>query len=570
MPGGTRVATVLQNSVRDPSKPRAGGVPKPSGRFHSSLGATIAWTLAGIFLAFGLIQFVVVRKLIMGQFESLEQRNLLDRTRQAFLSLNRESVYLDSITTATAAWGDTYDFMARPGPRYLEKAFSGSWPKIYDIDFVVMVALDGRTVWASDGYPSFELPGPAALRNPRFPAGDPYVFPRGKMLNPMDSFVGLVGDGARVWIYCIRPITDDTMQAKPRGALIFGRLIGDELLASLQFSRQDRLSLEPAGADPGRRPAREYPVALEFPVFRSRATTIQPGEDSLVSLTPLADAAGKPLASFRLAVPNTIHGLGGRFLRLTSASLFIMAVLTLVLILLVVRRTVIQPIARIAGFFTAHSEDREEIQRIGSGRADEIGILAEQADLLMAKVREQKLELENQANTDGLTGLANRHRLEAHVQQELRRIFRLQRPNAIHDQLAVALIDVDHFKAYNDTYGHLAGDACLRALAGTIRVCAHRPGDLTCRFGGEEFVLVLSNTDEAGARVVAEQVRSAVQNLALPHQASPVLDVVTVSIGIAAQAITPGFRFEELMERADKALYAAKQSGRNRVLGQSV
>ena len=178
-------------------------------------------------------------------------------------------------------------------------------------------------------------------------------------------------------------------------------------------------------------------------------------------------------------------------------------------------------------------------------------------------------ELENQANTDRLTGLANRRRFESHTQQELRRILRQRHGNAHSDKLAVVMLDVDHFKFYNDSYGHPAGDLCLRAIAEAMQACTHRPGDLACRFGGEEFILVLPDTDEGGALIVSEAVRQAVQGLALPHRTSLVADVVTVSVGAAAEEVDEEFKLEVLIERADQALYAAKKTGRNRVVGSS-
>jgi len=179
-------------------------------------------------------------------------------------------------------------------------------------------------------------------------------------------------------------------------------------------------------------------------------------------------------------------------------------------------------------------------------------------------------ELESQANTDRLTGLANRRLFESRTHQELRRMLRQRHGKSHPDQLAVVMLDVDHFKLYNDAYGHMAGDACLRAIAEAVQSCTHRPGDLACRFGGEEFLLLLPDTDEAGALVVAESVRVVVEGAALPHAASPVAKVVTVSLGAAASEIVETFRIEALIEQADQALYAAKKGGRNRVVGHSV
>jgi diguanylate cyclase (GGDEF)-like protein len=164
------------------------------------------------------------------------------------------------------------------------------------------------------------------------------------------------------------------------------------------------------------------------------------------------------------------------------------------------------------------------------------------------------------ARIDGLTQIANRRRFDEYLCQEWCRHLRTQ------EQLSLLICDVDHFKLFNDRYGHQAGDECLKSVAQVISQCS-RTGDLVARYGGEEFAIVLPHTNHAGAAHVAERVRSAVADAALPHGASPVCDRVTVSIGVACKTPqptdAPGAR--TLVEEADRQLYLAKHRGRNRV-----
>ena len=160
---------------------------------------------------------------------------------------------------------------------------------------------------------------------------------------------------------------------------------------------------------------------------------------------------------------------------------------------------------------------------------------------------------------DALTGLANRRRFDHALLQESARLARAGMP------LALLMIDVDYFKTYNDCYGHPAGDACLRQIAGLLQRHAKRPADLVARYGGEEFAILLANTDHAGARLLAEEVRAGLVALGLPHQGNPA-GIVTVSIGLHALAPTEDpLAGTGLVERADRALYAAKAAGRNTV-----
>jgi diguanylate cyclase (GGDEF)-like protein len=162
------------------------------------------------------------------------------------------------------------------------------------------------------------------------------------------------------------------------------------------------------------------------------------------------------------------------------------------------------------------------------------------------------------ALTDGLTGIPNRRRFDEVLHLEWQRAARERAP------LTALVIDIDFFKAYNDRYGHDGGDLCLRLLATTLAATVQRPADLFARFGGEEFVALLPGSDIAGAYALAERMRAAVHELALPHERSA-LDRVTVSIGVASLVPEAGQRADVLFRAADDALYQAKRMGRDRV-----
>lgn len=190
--------------------------------------------------------------------------------------------------------------------------------------------------------------------------------------------------------------------------------------------------------------------------------------------------------------------------------------------------------------------------------------------LVRARVRthmrlKQKTDLlERLAMIDGLTDLPNRRHFEENLDRELRRCTREKLP------LSIAFMDIDHFKLFNDTYGHGAGDECLQAAGRALRNAAGRPGDMVARYGGEEFVAVLPNTDSAGASDVAGQFRRAVESLGIPHEHGVPGNVVTVSIGLATfdpcADVNSPVDPQQLLRQADEALYRAKKAGRNRVM----
>lgn len=168
-------------------------------------------------------------------------------------------------------------------------------------------------------------------------------------------------------------------------------------------------------------------------------------------------------------------------------------------------------------------------------------------------------KLKAQANRDSLTQIANRRAFDKALENEWNRLRRQQRP------LALLYMDIDYFKPFNDTYGHDAGDNCLKQVAAQIQAVLGRPSDLAARIGGEEFVVLLPDTDAEGALVIAANIQAELAQQAIPHESSQVSNLVTLSIGVASQVPDSQSKPKALLKAADAALYQAKASGRNRV-----
>ncbi len=179
--------------------------------------------------------------------------------------------------------------------------------------------------------------------------------------------------------------------------------------------------------------------------------------------------------------------------------------------------------------------------------------------MTLDKIRLARLteQLQEEISLDGLTQIKNRRFFNESLARLERQ--RLRDP----DEISLILCDIDYFKRYNDTYGHPAGDRCLAVVAQTMQAVLQRPEDFVARYGGEEFVVVLPKTPSAGAIYLAEQIQQRISVLALPHQASP-FQQVTLSLGIATLSVTSGESLSQLVQRADEALYQAKQRGRDR------
>jgi diguanylate cyclase (GGDEF)-like protein len=212
-------------------------------------------------------------------------------------------------------------------------------------------------------------------------------------------------------------------------------------------------------------------------------------------------------------------------------------------------------------FFSALTQERKEARKALEKMIQSLEkkVQCQTCELRTTQLQLQKAnqELEKLVHLDGLTKVANRRFFDERLHQEWQCLLRNHQP------LSLLILDVDYFKYYNDCYGHPQGDACLVQLAQIFHQGVQRSSDLVARYGGEEFVILLPNTERLGAIAVAEQIQEALRKLALPHQASRIQSTVTVSIGIATAIPTLADTPQKLIQKADQALYQAKEQGRN-------
>jgi diguanylate cyclase (GGDEF)-like protein len=190
--------------------------------------------------------------------------------------------------------------------------------------------------------------------------------------------------------------------------------------------------------------------------------------------------------------------------------------------------------------------------------------IMEHGDTLDTQWHQKFCDAMVRADIDGLTQIPNRRRFDEYLVQQWQVMVHEQ------ESLAVILCDLDAFKVYNDTYGHLAGDNCLVQVATVLRHCLHHSSDLVARYGGEEFVAVLPRTTLAKAQVVAQRIQREVLGLRIPHQHSTVAPVVTVSIGVASTIPHAQVSAADLLQRADEQLYQAKHMGKNQIFAASL
>ncbi len=216
-------------------------------------------------------------------------------------------------------------------------------------------------------------------------------------------------------------------------------------------------------------------------------------------------------------------------------------------------------------FVTALNEERDEAKGLQMGAIDYIA-KPFSADIVRARMHNHmeliahRKRLDNLSMTDGLTGIPNRRQFDLVIERELHRARRQAEP------LSVILIDIDNFKKYNDHYGHVSGDECLRKVASAIMSCRYRKTDAVSRYGGEEFTVVLPNTDKAGGLKFANKVLTAIYDLAIPHERNDDFAIVTASFGLYCGVPDQRVTVESIVDQADGFLYQAKSLGRNQIV----
>jgi len=217
-------------------------------------------------------------------------------------------------------------------------------------------------------------------------------------------------------------------------------------------------------------------------------------------------------------------------------------------------------------FVTAKDESEDEAIGLNLGAADYISkpfflpiVKARVRIQLSLKIKTELLQ--SLAHIDGLTHIPNRRSFDETFDAEWRRALRSKAG------IAVCMMDIDHFKEYNDHYGHGAGDQCLKQVAQALASTVNRASDMIARYGGEEFVAIIADANHEGAKLIADRCRARIEQLNLPHAFSPTTGQVTISVGFASITASAHATQKDLLEAADKALYEAKKTGRNSVSG---
>ncbi|WP_227368084.1 diguanylate cyclase domain-containing protein [Halomonas sp. M20] len=488
---------------------------------------------------------LIARQLVIPALLAEEEKYATAELDRAVRAINGEMNHLSLLNKDWAIWDDSYAFIQNGSRDYLESNIAdGLVFEDADLSLMIFLRADGTPHWIGGIHP----------QNERYTACVGLTSDCAWAMPVLESLQQRIADDlddeTRTWLQA-RPqqamvsvwsIVKSNGDGPIAGWLLMMRPMNEEWFAKLENRAGLVLSIEPNGSaasQPRQRIERQGSQSMTA----IRRMTAEPEGASLELNAEL------PRHNFRTGIDD---------FRLILY--WIVGLLVVVVVLLLLERMILSPLRRLATFAQEVQQDDDiDPPQPLLQRRDEIGVLARRFQQLLEHQRSQTSSLIELSQRDPLTGLANRRLFDKRLEESM------SIANLNDQPLALLMVDIDYFKAYNDHYGHPAGDECLRAIADAMRKHFNRPQQLVARTGGEEFMVILPDISLEASVQQAETLRRAIEHLALPHAASSVSSVVTISVGIALHAPARPHGIEELTRAVDRALYAAKQSGRNRI-----
>jgi len=529
--------------------------------------------LMGILLS--LSAFFIQRNVIYPAFQDIEvnhARNNIDRVVRR-LEAQREAI--DFTVYDWSAWNDTYSFIQTGDPEYIESNLSPDTFLNFGFDVVLFLDLNGKPVWGTvfDFPPEggfIDLTETYLYETVAAIAGFRKQIDTGAHIDDqnIDGIVKLSGIPV---LFAMRPIVKSDGSGSHRGYVVFGQFLDDELINKFSDQIVLEFSIEPV-SDTG--------VAANADAY-----TLEIIDRGTLSASKIYSIEGTPSLRATAILPRKITELGEEITFYGVALLVLLCALLAAALLALFRCMVLKPIMSLKADISSISTAMDYSLRASIRNNDEIGALSREFNSMLgmiesnntellqlnaelkskhekvleiqSKLQRANAELKRLSERDPLTGLSNRLALEKKLEQAWAILSRTG------DPLSVMLADIDHFKLYNDRYGHQAGDEALRQVAAALTEAAQRKSDMASRYGGEEFLLVLPGTDTEAAMEIAASIREQVIATNIEHDCSPVKPFLTISIGISMVVPCSNLTVEDLISAADKALYKIKESGRN-------
>jgi diguanylate cyclase (GGDEF)-like protein len=506
-----------------------------------------------VFSGMGGLGLVLMRNSLLPTFERMESDVALESAWRVISGFELQMSSLADMNRDWAIWDELYFHLQRPDPVF-ERSNIGA-EAMQSVKYHAVLFLDQKNRVAGFGSRAFSSGTQAQAHDLAAPLVESLT--RSPM-QPQRTECGLARVAHSLSVVCWTGILRSNGQGPMMGTVVMARELDADSLKVIARYAGANFTLEQLGINHTPAPAG---LAWELPALQYLSNTQLPAQFSANAIAMqylLQDVNEKPLAWVRINMRRELMAHGRDVIQDVLLQLATVALVTGLVLLLTVHWWLVRPVSRLRRAVAKISATKRWDKELVVDRPDEIGELTQGINSLLSVLRKQMDALEETSSTDALTGIANRRRFDLRLDEELARLGRRT------GSLSLLLVDIDHFKRYNDRYGHPQGDVVLRQF-GAVLGASCRQQDLPARVGGEEFALILPDTDEAGAMAMANKIMEALAALGLHHDTSPAASVVTVSMGSVTWPVAQEGGSVTLYAQADKALYAAKNLGRNRV-----
>lgn len=500
------------------------------------------------FIGFGLmslIAFELLHTRLQEGFVEIERKQAMGKMMQLTHNLNNELRRLDLINTSWASWDAMVEFAQNPTDDFILHQIIPGALQTPGIKFLLILDKQGNTLFSG----AFD----SATGREESPSSFNTIFTNVKyrINNPDEGKTcGLDISTVGPALVCWQPIQPSNHLGATVGTLVMGQLIDESMLKRIREQSGSTFEISRLPIQLNKNPS------IPSATIESEKIEFSKSEPNILT-TSLGNLVGQPILKVRLQFSNDVRHQGTKIIREVMRVLLLITILTGLTLLISVHFLVIRRLRTMeTELNNIWSKSRWTGRLTIKEHDDEISQLTHSINRMLTLIRKQMLVLELNAHTDALTQIANRRAFDQRLSIEMS----VHKRN--HTPLSVLILDVDYFKRYNDYYGHPAGDKVLKAVGKVLTHMACRPSDLAARIGGEEFAIILPATDLEGANFLAEKIKQQLENQQIVHADSLVSNYVTISIGVTTAGDEDVAAF---LQRADRATYNAKQTGRNRI-----
>ncbi|QBC43463.1 hypothetical protein C1H71_07860 [Iodobacter fluviatilis] len=518
-------------------------------KLHSGIRFRLAVIFLACFTMMATLGAYLLQRNLHSNFLEIEQDSAIEDVTRVIYGLNNELRYVKIIISDWGNWNELYQYSLDKRPDFYTENLGEQQLKTASLSVVQITGRQNEIIsYEQQGLSPKETSAFFSAQKNRAELATLMQQPEKRVCGFLKTVAGLVST-------CWRAILHSDGSGPASGILMMGRLIEAQHLQLMRDGSQLPFSI----VAPSPNTQIHWQLKNVPDDFIGHEVSVQFSDKTLTLHYPLYDTNQNHIYDIQLIIHRKILSEGQGIIQNISIQLVSIAMLCCAILIIYLHYTLVQPLKTLQKTLAHVRAEHSWSTIIKQGSDDEIGQLGQEINGLLQVINNQVVHLENLSLTDSLCDLANRRSFDLQLRQELNRCKRLKHP------LALLILDIDFFKQYNDHYGHPAGDLALKTVSNTLKSVFLRLTDLPARIGGEEFAVLMPNTDEVGALQITRTLQASIERRAIPHEASKVSNILTVSIGLVIYKPQQSQTAEELIEQADQLLYQAKKAGRNQI-----